>query len=59
MSVKRRFETSLKRLKCAQSGHSAMACRTGQIDSLLPFKIDRMNGREAQESGLWLMASVA
>ena len=24
------------------------------IDPLLPFKIGPMNGREAQESGLWL-----
>jgi hypothetical protein len=28
----RRFETSLKRRKCANSGHSAAAWRTGQID---------------------------
>jgi hypothetical protein len=29
------------------------------LDPLLPFKIGRMNGREARESGLWLKASVA
>ena len=36
MSASRRFETSLKRLKCANSGHSSMAWRTGQIAPLLP-----------------------
>jgi hypothetical protein len=25
--------------------------RTGQVDPLLPFKIDPVNGREAPESG--------
>jgi class 3 adenylate cyclase len=32
MTALRRFETSLKRLKCANSGHSPRAGRTGQID---------------------------
>ena len=44
--------------ECANSGHSATACRTGQIDPLLPFKIDRMNRREARESGLFLADGV-
>jgi hypothetical protein len=48
---------SLKRLKCANSGHTPAACRTGQIDPLLPFEIDPVNGREAPESGLRLKAA--
>ena len=31
----------------------------GDLDPLLPFKVDPMNGREARESGLRLKASVA
>ena len=32
MSGLRRFETTFKRLKCANTGHSRAAWRTGQID---------------------------
>ena len=35
----------------ANSCRSATAWPTGQIDPLLPFKIDPMNGREAPENG--------
>ena len=49
----------LKRLKCAKSGHTRTAWRTGQIDPLLPSKIGPANGMEAPESGLRLKASVA
>jgi hypothetical protein len=58
-SAKRRFETSLKRLKCANSSHWWTACGTAQIDPKLPFKISPVNGREARKSGLRLKASVA
>ena len=33
----RQFETSLKRLKCANCGHSQTVRGTGQVDPLLPF----------------------
>jgi hypothetical protein len=55
----RRFETSLKRLKCANSGHSPTARRTAQFDPELPFKAGLINGQKARESGLRLKASVA
>jgi len=51
VSASRRFETSLKRLKCAKSGHTRIAWLTGQIDPLLPSKIGPANGMEARESG--------
>jgi hypothetical protein len=44
MAGSRRFETSLKRLKCANSGHPPMAWRTGQIDPSLPFPMNRDTG---------------
>jgi hypothetical protein len=50
MSASRRFETALKRLKCANSGHPPMAWRTGQIDPSLPFPMSRY-GRNFSESG--------
>jgi len=52
MSVQRRFETSLKCLKYANTGRSLTARRTGQVDPELPYRIDPMKGREARESGL-------
>jgi hypothetical protein len=55
----RRFETSLKRLKCANSCRSGAAWRTGQIDPLLPFEIGLVKGPEAPESGLRLKAQRA
>jgi hypothetical protein len=52
MSGSRRFETSLKRLKCANSGHWPTVWRTGRFDPKQAFKMCRMNGRKARESGL-------
>ncbi len=46
------------RRQCANSGRSATARPTGQIDPLPIFKIGPMNGREARESGLRLKPSV-
>jgi hypothetical protein len=40
----------------ANSSHSPMAWRTGEIDPELPLKIGPLNEREAPESGLWLKA---
>ena len=37
MAALRRFETSLKRLKCATSGRSQTGQRTGQVDPKLLF----------------------
>jgi len=37
MSASRRFKTSLKRLECANCGHSLRTCRTGQFDPLQSF----------------------
>jgi hypothetical protein len=33
--------------RCANTGHSPRACRTGQIDPLLPVKIGPVNDRKA------------
>jgi hypothetical protein len=33
------------RPECANTGHSPRPWRMGQIDPLMPFKIDPMNGR--------------
>src|ERR1700733_7116140 len=51
MSGQRRLETSLKRLKCAKSGHSARTQRTGQIDPERPFAVGPMNRRCAPDCG--------
>ena len=40
-----RFETSLKRLKCANTGRSPTARRTGQVDPKRTSKIALVNGR--------------
>jgi hypothetical protein len=40
-----RFETSLKRLNCANTGHSPTAQPTGKFDPERALKIDPMNGR--------------
>jgi hypothetical protein len=39
MTAERRFETSLKRLKCANTGHSPTAWRTCQIDPKRAFPV--------------------
>ena len=47
------------RPECANTGHSAMAYRTGQVDPLLPFKVGRMNEREKAVFGkAWIAAVV-
>ena len=38
---------------CANSGRRRTVRQTGQVAPELPFRTDRMNGREARESGLW------
>ena len=38
-SPSRRFETSLERLKCANSGHSRTVQKTSQVDPELPLPV--------------------
>jgi len=42
MAASRRFETSLKRLKCANTGQSATAAELVNSIPLLPFEINPM-----------------
>jgi hypothetical protein len=51
MSGLRRFETSLKRLKCANSGHTRTAWRTGQIDPFATFRVAEQNDCFGATSG--------
>ena len=54
----RRFETSLKRLKCANCGHSQTVRGTGQVDPLLPFPFGsgyermRRSGRSSRDKSI-------
>jgi hypothetical protein len=49
----------LKRLKCANSGHSRTTWRTGKIDPECAFGIEPMKGRYGRGNSLRAEASVA
>src|ERR1700722_850512 len=50
-TASRRFATSLKRLKCANSGHTPAAWRTGQIDPFATFRVAEQNDCFGATSG--------
>jgi hypothetical protein len=47
VSASRRFETSLKCLKCANCDHAPAALRTGEVDPLLTYPVSPVPAENA------------